>query len=343
MKKSRMITWLTVMLYLVSMLGMAAIAEEGEEWFEDPSPAAETVAAAPSAPAPQPEPEKQPAQANADPEPAGSSASTGHDPQSDAAPSADHESKPEGEPSQMPAGEENEPEFWLDPSASPDQAEGLDSKGNAQAYKVLFVNPNGRILLSYNELAGTPVEDPEITPTLKGLAFSHWYQVGTNPNTPYDFGAPLEGHLTLAAFFKKAAKPEANVADPSSEEADAAADLDETDPDEMDPESPVSDEEETEAENPDETFAEDQADLPPILVKITSDADETLRFGDKVTLFANVTDQLKGQTFTVWRYNAGNGWVLAETDTLSHSFVLDGNNCSWTWEFVITVIVDGAA
>ena len=61
-----------------------------------------------------------------------------------------------------------------------------------------------------------------------------------------------------------------------------------------------------------------------------------------MTLYANVSGQLEGKTLTVWRYNAGNGWVVAATNTMSHSYVVDETNYTWTWDFRITVIVDGA-
>ena len=309
MKKSTMVTWLTVLLCIVFTLGATALAEEGEEWSGVPSPAAQAVAAAQSEPAPQPAPAEQQPQALARLEPVDTPTSGNNGAQPEA-------QQPEAQQPGKPPAEESEPANWEDPSDEPTSGEeGPDPAENPAMHSVRFINANGDVLFAYESAAGTAVADPQFSPTLNGHSFSHWYQAGSNPNVSFNFGSSLEGDLTLAAFFKQTAP--AITPEPAEDE-----NTDEADP---------------AGEDPAEEY------LPPIQVKITSDADETLRLGDRVTLTAQVSGQLEGETLTLWRYNAGGNWVVAATNTQTHSFVVDENNRSWTWEFVITVNVGAAS
>jgi len=306
-----MFTWFTVILYIVAALGMATFAEDGDEWFEESSHATEAAAAAPSAPVPEPESEEQPA----DPDPADAPPSGGSESQPGGQEPAGGDESPSGDqPSATPPAEGGEAEFWQD---THEWEEWQGEADDPSACRVLFITPSGHILLSYHAAAGTAVADPQLAPALKDHIFSHWYQVGSNPNSSFEFGALLEEDLTLAAFFKQAAKPEPACEEPSEPEEEAETGLEDGD------------------------FGDEEG-LPPIQVEITSNTGDTVSLGDKVTLTAYVTSCPEGETFSVWRYNAGNGWVVAATNTQTHSFMVDENNCLLKWEFRITVIVGAA-
>jgi len=287
-----MFTWLTVLLYIVSTLGIAALTEEGEDWFAESSPGVETIATAPFALASQPE------------QPAGSPSS------------GDSGSQPEDQQPATPPDEDGDQDFWQDLFEWPDDwDEWLEEDDCPSVCRVLFITPGGHILLDYDAAPGTAVANPNLSPALKGHTFSHWYQVGCNPNTSFAFGGPLEGDLTLAAFFTEVAKAEQG----NQEE----------------PEEPG------EEEGLEEGLEEAES-LAPIQVEITSDAGSTVYFGDRVTLTAHVAGRVQGETFSMWCYNAGSGWMVAATNTLTHSFVVDESNCLWKWEYRITVTVGGA-
>ncbi|MCL1854126.1 MAG: hypothetical protein FWF86_00205 [Clostridia bacterium] len=327
MKKSRMLTWLTVLLYIVSALGAAAFADEGAGLPEDLN----TVIEAPGELAPQQEHEAQHPEESADPDDGSDGSHT---------PDASPERK-------------DEPEYWLDIDEPSDWTGGLDADGNPILYRVLFINPEGQILLDYEAAAGTPVEDPQLNPTMRGHAFSHWYPVGTNPNMYFEFDQPLTGDLTLAAFFRRIPAAKTAAADPAPAEQPAEeAGVNDADPEDVNTEEENPENADPEDGNPENEVPgdgelwdeepEDGGDLPPIRVKITSDAGATVHLGDKVTLTANVEDQPEGETFSVWRYDAGQGWVVAATDTQTHSFDVDEDSYHWRWEYKITVIVGAA-
>ena len=325
MKKNRIIPWLTVLLYIASALGMAAHAEEGAEWAEVLSPAAETVAAAPGEPAEQPPQEPS---GNDKPQ----SGERGTPPAAaDGAPAEKRQHAPESEQAYRPD----------EPGQPPAGAEGPDHETSRPFYNVLFINPKGLVLLAYDAAAGTAVEEPPFIPVLKGHTFSHWYQADTDPDAPFHFGAPLEGDVTLAAHFNqtKAAQPQANTPAPGEEAPEGEAPPADEAPEDPEDESPADEDPEDEA--PQDEDPEDEADLPPIQVYITSDAGETVRLGDRVTLTAHVPDQPEGEPFSMWRYNAGSGWVVAAENTRTHSFVVSEENHRWMWEFKISVLVAG--
>ena len=293
MSKHKVLTWIATMLYIASALGTAALAEEAEEWFEESSPAAETIAWEPSAPTAQSIPGAQPSQ------PSASAAAGGYESTSEDPLSATMHAQG----------------LWMDmPEESNDSEDWENDDDNPAVYRVLFITTGGRILLDYDAAEGTAVTDPRLTPSVKGHTFSHWYKVGSSPNSSFQFGAPLEGNLTLAAFFQKspAKKPEPAVEQPEM------------------------------TTSPEDKAIDNEENLQPIQVKITSDAGDTIRLGDRVTLTANVTGNIEGDTLSVWRYDAGNGWVAAATNTPTHSFVVDEDNCLWKWEYRITVNVGAA-
>ena len=381
MKKSRMLTWLTVLLCVVSVLGMPARAEEAEEYFEDPAPVVESVSAAPSSPEPEAQPQQPVAQEAANPPASGCEESQ---PAEQQQPKAADESKSE---EQQPVAADNSPsgeqasdaplsqEHGSAPQdssdGSPDQEEAPAPAQNPVQYTVRFISPTGCILLAYEAEAGTAVEDPQLSPTMKGYAFSHWYKVGDGPENKFKFNRPIQGNLTIAAYFirVKAAKPEAPKEEKPAEETPeqppeeepetvvpAAPALTIEDDEtgavlEPTPEPPAEapeaegeapeDEEELELIDDDEEEVEVELEyiLPMELhVTVTADKGTTVRDGDVVTMFASVEEDLTGlKVVSLWRYKNGESWVVDAVDTMEHSFTVDAKHFRQGWEFVITV------
>ena len=343
MKKSRILTWVTVLLYMVSVLGMTAWAEDGDGALGDGAPAAQNEGE--SVPAGEPQTQSPPADTGSGDQPgpsdsggdssapeAGSTDSGGGSSGPEAGPtdSGGGSSAPEADPTGSgggssgpeagPAGSgggSSEPErnpfkpededFLSEPEDFDPEEEPSEEEELPESYRVWFITPDGHILLDYEAEAGTPVAEPNFTPGAdKGFVFAFWYEVGGGV-TPFAFGAPLEGDLVLAAYFK-----------------------------------PVPVEEEPEEEELEE---EEEMALPTLKVDISSDAGEMVFAGDRITLFAHVSEWTEGHDCSsLWRYNDGSGWVVAATDTQTYSFAVDGENYYWSWEFVFTVhigVVEG--
>jgi len=285
MKKSRLLAWVVVLLYMVSTLGMAAWAEDdgGEYWDDTP-----TVDGAPSEGSENQDPPADPGSSNS----GGESSDAGEglsDPGTD----------PDDPGPADPAGESFDfSDYFQDGDSEFDDEDGEELPA---VYQVWFITPSGHILLNYEAAAGTPVNEPGFAPnSRKGNVFAFWYEVGGDV-TPFEFDTPLEGDLVLAAYFKA-----------------------------------VVVEEEPEEE-------EEEEELPPLQASITSDAGEVVYDGDVITLTAHVSEWTEAyDCASLWRYNDGSGWVVAATDTRTHSFAVNEASFYWRWEFVFTVRIDAA-
>ncbi|MCL1854649.1 MAG: hypothetical protein FWF86_02855, partial [Clostridia bacterium] len=327
MKKSRLLTWVIVLLYMVSALGMAAWADESGWEFEEDAPAADGAGESAPAAETQPPPPADTGSSGSGENTSGSgggSADTGagsSDNKADASNPGDDPSDPGEDPAGPgkdpadPAEDPSDPgpEFFdpdtefFDPEEeepfNPDEDPGPDETLPAGC-RVWFIHPNGRILLEYEAEAGTPVAEPDFTPRAKkGFVFAYWYEVGGDV-TSFAFGAPLEGDLVLAAYFKAV-------------EEDEDEDADEPDGDE-----------------PDEEAEEEEEELPPLEVEITSNAGgTTVTPGDMITLYAHVSEWVEGHDCSsIWRRNDGSGWVVIAVDTQTYTFAVNEENYYWKWE-----------